>query len=362
MSLERLEHIVNLSFKGDMSSAKSALKVIGAEIDESILEDTYLIAHLPYFTPEIINGVIKFTEQEHITVKTKHLQDLMTMLLKPESALYNEFVACFNEMVKNNKSKYRHLIKDDFDKNQIYTPLAIYYHLLKNYGSESPLFKLFTVLFNKDYHYILSKSRECKMDVIPFIEWILEEENYDFYQSIFDTSSYGKQENIATSIYIQGCISKNLTHKIDIGLHIYLEPFLNYDNNDKALINLSQTQTGDKDEFGAFETSIELDEIKANRMCHKYHNYRFAIDFSSLDTNPFGLTLEKPSFFNFRDELSCYIEIKKASASLSDENDDKPPRFVTEYDYDILSVEDVDLLNMLITAQPIDNLFDIEVI
>lgn len=200
------------------------------------------------------------------------------------------------------------------------------------------------------------------MDVIPFIEWILEEENYDFYQSIFDTSSYGKQENIATSIYIQGCISKNLTHKIDIGLHIYLEPFLNYDNNDKALINLSQTQTGDKDEFGAFETSIELDEIKANRMCHKYHNYRFAIDFSSLDTNPFGLTLEKPSFFNFRDELSCYIEIKKASASLSDENDDKPPRFVTEYDYDILSVEDVDLLNMLITAQPIDNLFDIEVI
>lgn len=117
MSLERLEHIANLSFKADMSSAESVLKVIGAEIDESILEDTYLIAHLPYFTPEIINGVIKFTEQEHITVKTKHLQDLMTMLLKPESALYNEFVACFNEMVKNNKSKYHHLIKDDFDKN-----------------------------------------------------------------------------------------------------------------------------------------------------------------------------------------------------------------------------------------------------
>jgi hypothetical protein len=363
MSLERLEHIANLSFKADMSSAESALKVIGAEIDESILENTYLIANLPYFIPEIINGVIKFTEQEHITVKTKHLQDLMTILLKPESALYNEFVACFNEMVKNNESKYHHLIKDDFDKNQIYTPLAIYYHLLKNYGSESPLFKLFTVLFNKYYHYILSKSRECKMDIIPFIEWILMEKNYDFYQSIFDTSSYGKQKNIGASLYIQGCISKNLTHKIDIGLHIYLEPFLNYDNNEKVLINLSQTQTGDKDEFGAFETSIELDEIKANRMCHKYHNYRFAIDFSSLDTNPFGLTLEKPSFFNFRDELSCYIEIKKASASLSDnENDDEPHRFTTEYDYDVLAIDDVDLLNMLLNARPIDNLFDIEVI
>lgn len=362
MSLERLEHIVNLSFKADMSSVESALKVIGAEIDESILEDTYLITHFPYFTPEIINGVIKFTAQDYITVKTKHLQDLMTMLLKPESALYNEFVACFNEMIKNNKSKYRHLIKDDFDKNQIYTPLAIYYHLLKNYGSESPLFKLFTVLFNKDYHYILSKSRECKMEVIPFIEWILMEENYDFYQSIFNTSKYGKQKNIVASLYIQGCISKNLSHKIDIGLHIYLELFLNYDNNDKVLMNLSQTQTGDKDEFGAFETSIELDEIKANRMCHKYHNYRFAIDFSSLDTDPFGLTLEKPSFFNFRDEISCYIEVKKTSESLSDENDDKSTRFTTEYDYDLLSVEDVDLLNMLITAQPIDNLFEIEVI
>ena len=202
MSLERLEHIVNLSFKADMSSAESALKVIGAEIDESILEDTYLITHFPYFTPEIINGVIKFTEQDYITVKTKHLQDLMTMLLKPESALYNEFVACFNEMVKNNKSKYHHLIKDDFDKNQIYTPLAIYYHLFKNYGSESALFKLFTVLFSKDCHYILSKSRECKMEVIPFIEWILEEENYDFYQSIFDTSSYGKQKKILRRLSI----------------------------------------------------------------------------------------------------------------------------------------------------------------
>lgn len=355
MSLERLEHIVNLSFKADMSSAESALKVIGAEIDESILENTYLIAHLPYFTPEIINGVVKFTEQEHITVKTKHLQDLMTMLLKPESALYNEFVACFNEMVKNNKSKYR-------DKNQIYTPLAIYYHLLKNYGSKSPLFKLFTVLFNKDCHYILSKSRECKMEVISFIEWILMEKNYDFYQSIFNTSKYGKQKNIGASLYIQGCISKNLTHKIDIGLHIYLETFLNYDNNDKALINLSQTQTGEKDEFGAFETSIELDEIKANRMCHKYHNYRFAIDFSFLDTDPFGLTLGKPSFFNFRDELSCYVDVEKISESHSDDEDDKPLRFTTEYDYDVLSVEDVDLLKMLLNAQPIDNLFDIEVI
>jgi hypothetical protein len=362
MSLERLEHIANLSFKADMSSAKSALKVIGAEIDESILENTYLIANLPYFIPEIINGVIKFTEQEHITVKTKHLQDLMTILLKPESALYNEFVACFNEMVKNNKSKYHHLIKDDFDKNQIYTPLAIYYHLFKNYGSESALFKLFTVLFNKDCHYILSKSRECKMEVIPFIEWILEEENYDFYQSIFNTNSYGKQENISASLYIQGCISKNLTHKIDIGLHIYLETFLNYDNNDKALINLSQTQTGEKDEFGAFETSIELDEIKANRMCHKYHNYRFAIDFSFLDTDPFGLTLGKPSFFNFRDELSCYVDVEKISESHSDDEDDKPLRFTTEYDYDVLSVEDVDLLKMLLNAQPIDNLFDIDVI
>lgn len=363
MSLERLEHIVNLSFKADMSSAESALKVIGAEIDESILEDTYLIAHLPYFTPEIINGVVKFTEQEYITVKTKHLQDLMTMLLKPESALYNEFVACFNEIVKNNKSKYRHLIKDDFDKNQIYTPLAIYYHLLKNYGSESPLFKLFTVLFNKDYHYILSKSRECKMDVIPFIEWILMEKNYDFYQSIFILPNMASKKNICASLYIQGCISKNLSHKIDIGLHIYLELFLNYDNNDKVLINLSQTQAGKKDEFGAFETSIELDEIKANRMCHKYHNYRFAVDFSSLDTDPFGLTLEKPSFFNFRDELSCYADVEKTSESLSDdENDGKPSRFITEYDYDLLSVDDVDLLTMLLNAQPIDNLFDIEVI
>ena len=363
MSLERLEHIVNLSFKADMSSAESALKVIGAEIDESILEDTYLITHFPYFTPEIINGVIKFTEQDYITVKTKHLQDLMTMLLKPESDLYNEFVACFNKMVKNNKSKYRHLINDDFDKNKIYTPLAIYYHLLKNYGSESPLFKLFTVLFNKDYHYILSKSRECKMDVIPFIEWILMEKNYDFYQSIFILPNMASKKNICASLYIQGCISKNLSHKIDIGLHIYLELFLNYDNNDKVLINLSQTQADKKDEFGAFETSIELDEIKANRMCHKYHNYRFAIDFSSLDTNPFGLTLEKPSFFNFRDELSCYVDVEKTSESHSDdEDDDKPLRFTTEYDYDVLSVDDVDLLGMLITARPIDNLFDIDVI
>lgn len=363
MPLEKLEHIVNLSFKADMSSAESALKVIGAEIDESILEDTYLIAHLPFFSPEIINGVIKFTVQDYVTIQTKHLQDLMTMLLKPESDLYNEFVACFNEMVKNNKSKYRHLINDDFNKNKIYTPLAIYYHLLKNYGSETPLFKLFTVLFSKDYHYILSKSRECKMDVIPFIEWILEEENYDFYQSIFNTSSYGKKENITASLYIQGCISKNLSHKIDIGLHIYLELFLNYDNNDKVLMNLSQTQAGKKDEFGAFETSIELDEIKANRMCHKYHNYRFAIDFSFLDTDPFGLTLEKPSFFNFRDELFCYVDVEKTTAShFDDEDDDKPLRFTTEYDYDVLSVDDVDLLNMLLNARPIDNLFDIEVI
>lgn len=363
MSLERLEHIANLSFKADMSSAESALKVIGAEIDESILKDTYLIAHLPYFTPEIINGVVKFTEQEHITVKTKHLQDLMTMLLKPESELYNEFVSCFNEMVKNNKSKYRHLIKDDFDKNQIYTPLAIYYHLLKNYGSESPLFKLFTVLFNKDYHYILSKSRECKMDVIPFIEWILMEKNYDFYQSIFILPNMASKKNICASLYIQGCISKNLSHKIDIGLHIYLELFLNYDNNDKVLINLSQTQAGKKDEFGAFETSIELDEIKANRMCHKYHNYRFAIDFSSLDTEPFSLTLDKPSFFNFRDELSCYTGIKNASPYPDDDkNDEYQSKFVTEYDYDVLAIDDVDLLHMLLNARPIDNLFDIEVI
>ena len=363
MSLEKLEHIVNLSFKGDMSSAQSALSLIGAKIDDSIIDDTYLIANLPFFIPEIINGVIKFIEQDYITVKTKHLQDLMTMLLKPEAELYNEFVACFNEMVKNNKSKYRHLINDNFNKNKIYTPLAVYYHLLKNYGSESPLFKLFTVLFSKDYHYILSKSRECKMEVIPFIEWILEEENYDFYQSIFDSSSYGKKENIDTSLYIQGCISKNLTHKVDIGLHIYLEPFLNYDNNDEVLINLSQTQTGSKDEFGAFETSIELDEIKANRMCHKYHNYRFAIDFSSLDTEPFGLTLDKPSFFNFRDELSCCTGIKNASPYPDDDkNDEYQPKFVTEYDYDVLSVDDVDLLNMLLNARPIDNLFDIEVI
>ena len=76
MSLEKLEHIVNLSFKGDMSSAQSALNFIGAEIDDSILEGTYLLTHLPFFTPEIINGVIKFTEQDYITVKTKHLQDL----------------------------------------------------------------------------------------------------------------------------------------------------------------------------------------------------------------------------------------------------------------------------------------------
>ena len=54
MSLEKLEHIVNLSFKGDMSSAQSALNFIGAEIDDSILEGTYLLTHLPFFTPEII--------------------------------------------------------------------------------------------------------------------------------------------------------------------------------------------------------------------------------------------------------------------------------------------------------------------
>ena len=361
MSLKTLEHIINFSFKSDILNPEKALGMIGAEIDESIMENIYGLANLPFFTPEIINGEVKLIEVEHFTIETKNLQDFMEMLLMPESSLYDGFVSCLNDVIRNNKSKYHYLTSDDSEWDGIYAPLVIYYHLLKNHGSDSPLFKLFKLFFNKDYHYILDQSAQNKMDVINFVEWILDDKNHYLYQALFvENSPNGKNENVSVSIYIQGGINEKMTHKIDVGVHIYLEPFLFYDKTKKTVINLLHTQTGDVDLFCALETSIRLSEIKANRMYHKYTHYRYAIDFSDFDSGPFKISPDETSFFNFSPTLCCSINANDSENK--DEDDDEQPKFVTEYDYDRFVFDDMDLLNMLLKSSPIDNVFDIEVI
>ena len=59
MSLESLEHIINFSFKSDILIPEKSLSMIGVQINESIMEDTYGLANLPFFMPEILNGEVK---------------------------------------------------------------------------------------------------------------------------------------------------------------------------------------------------------------------------------------------------------------------------------------------------------------
>ena len=361
MSLEKLEHIVNFSFKSDMLNIDKALDMINAEIDESIMENTYSLTNLPFFTSEIINGEIKFIETDYFTIDSKVLRDFMAMLLQPDSHLYKKFVSCPNDIILSNNSKYHHLTRNADEWNGIYTPLLIYYHLLKSYGQDAPLFKLFKLLLNRDYNYILAKSAENRMDVINFIEWILEDENHQSYQTLFvENSPNGRNENISAPIYIQSVISNKMTHKIDIGLHLYLEPFLFLDNIKNNIINLLQEQTGDENIFCAFETSMRLLEIKANLMRYKYTHYQYSYEFSDFDKGAFAVSSDKPSFFNFSPTLCCYIPIENNDNDNGDYN--KRTKFITEYDYDNLSFDDMDLLNMLLKSSTIDDLFDIEVI
>ena len=60
MSLESLEHIINFSFKSDILIPEKALSMIGVQINESIMENTYGLVNLPFFMPEILNGEVKF--------------------------------------------------------------------------------------------------------------------------------------------------------------------------------------------------------------------------------------------------------------------------------------------------------------
>ena len=298
MNLSDLENNINFSLISDIHNKKKRDALENRSLKNALDKESINLGGIHYFIPEMRNGKVALSELPCYIMNSQLFKKFMQLLADRNSDEFNNLYDCLNDLTQTNPESYHYLSNngsyhDPFVKFK-HVPLISYY-ILKKYGENSELWKLFSAIFYQYTQHLIDKSKESNLSLVDLWEWGLKDENIASFEAIL-----GKQNEkiFSGTISLQWIAIDNWKFKFDLNIDFDFDEYYIYRNNEGWVVNI--------DNFGDLFVSLVLFDMKANKIINKACYLNDLEDLSFIGEGIFKTDKSAHSLFNLSENITIY--------------------------------------------------------